>query len=238
MKAALRSAGAGVRHRPRDEGGDRNAFCAVRPPGHHAERAKAMGFLLLQQRRHRRPPCARSPRLERVAVVDFDVHHGNGTEELPQRPAGHDGRIFQHPFYPYCGTENPCAHVQRAAAGGTRGDAFRQVFGDIVPALRSHSPQMIFISPDSTRTTRTTWARSGCSRPTTSGRPSRSSGVAESCGHKRIVSILEGGYSLSSRWRVGSGPHQDAGRSRVPPAGLQVVAGRRSPHTGHAGRVL
>jgi acetoin utilization deacetylase AcuC-like enzyme len=85
-----------------------NAFCAIRPPGHHAERGKAMGFCFFNNVAVAARHALDAWGLSRVAIIDFDVHHGNGTEEIF---AG-DSRvlmagIFQHPFYPYCGTDNP-----------------------------------------------------------------------------------------------------------------------------------
>ncbi|MDA0235229.1 MAG: histone deacetylase family protein, partial [Proteobacteria bacterium] len=108
--------------------------------------------------------------------------------------------IFQHPFYPYCGTENPPAHMCNVPLpAGTRGDAFRQVFGDIVvPALRSHSPQMIFISAGFDAHYEDDMGSLGLLEADYIWATQQIKGVAESCGHKRIVSILEGGYSLSS----------------------------------------
>src|SRR5690606_26710200 len=150
MKAALRSAGAGVHATDLVMKGEiENAFCAVRPPGHHAERSKAMGFCFMNNVAIAARHALEAHGLERVAIVDFDVHHGNGTEDIfRDDPRVMMAGIFQHPFYPYCGTENPPAHMCNVPLpAGTRGDAFRQVFGDIVvPALRSHNPQMIFIS--------------------------------------------------------------------------------------------
>ena len=202
MKAALRSAGAGVYATDLVMKGEiENAFCAVRPPGHHAERAKAMGFCFMNNVAIAARHALEAHGLERVAVVDFDVHHGNGTEDIFRNdPRVMMAGIFQHPFYPYCGTENPPAHMCNVPLpAGTRGDAFRQVFGDIVvPALRSHSPQMIFISAGFDAHYEDDMGSLGLLEADYIWATQQIKGVAESCGHKRIVSILEGGYSLSS----------------------------------------
>jgi acetoin utilization deacetylase AcuC-like enzyme len=134
-------------------------------------------------------------------VVDFDVHHGNGTEDIFRNdPRVMMAGIFQHPFYPYCGTENPPAHMCNVPLpAGTRGDAFRQVFGDIVvPALRSHNPQMIFISAGFDAHYEDDMGSLGLLEADYIWATQQIKGVAEACGHKRIVSVLEGGYSLSS----------------------------------------
>ena len=83
------------------------AFCAVRPPGHHAERRRAMGFCIFNSVAVGAAHALAAHGLERVAIVDFDVHHGNGTEDIFQG----DPRVlmvstFQHPLYPYCGVDN------------------------------------------------------------------------------------------------------------------------------------
>jgi len=124
------------------------AFCAVRPPGHHAERARAMGFCLLN---NIAVGAARALArgLERVAILDFDVHHGNGTEDIV---AG-DPRIlycstFQHPWYPYRGSGRPAANVRLVPLpAGTDGAAYRAaVETHWGPALTRFRPQLILVS--------------------------------------------------------------------------------------------
>ena len=107
LGAALHAAGAVVQATDLVLRGEaRNAFCSVRPPGHHAERARAMGFCLFNNVAVGAAHALEQHGLERVAMVDFDVHHGNGTEDIFRD----DPRVlmvstFQHPFYPYSGTE-------------------------------------------------------------------------------------------------------------------------------------
>jgi acetoin utilization deacetylase AcuC-like enzyme len=88
------------------------AFCNVRPPGHHAERRRAMGFCIFNSVAVGAAHALAAHGLSRVAVVDFDVHHGNGTEDIFQG----DPRVlmvgsFQHPLYPYCGTDDPAPNM-------------------------------------------------------------------------------------------------------------------------------
>jgi acetoin utilization deacetylase AcuC-like enzyme len=90
----------------------RTAFCAVRPPGHHAERGRAMGFCLFNNVAIGAARAMKFHGIERVAIVDFDVHHGNGTEQI----FSGDPRVlmvstFQHPLYPYSGLDNPAANM-------------------------------------------------------------------------------------------------------------------------------
>src|SRR5690242_612670 len=106
--AALRAAGAVVYATDLVLKGEcRTAFCSVRPPGHHAERRRAMGFCLFNNVAVGVAHALAVHGLSRVAIVDFDVHHGNGTEDIFQG----DSRVlmvgtFQHPLYPYCGFDN------------------------------------------------------------------------------------------------------------------------------------
>lgn len=202
MKAALRSAGAGVLATDLVLKGEiENAFCAIRPPGHHAEHAKAMGFCFINNIAVAARHATEAHGLERVAIVDFDVHHGNGTEDIfRDDPRVMMAGIFQHPFYPYSGIDNPPPHMCNVPLpAGTRGDGFRQVFSDIiVPALRNHNPQMIFVSAGFDAHYEDDMGSLGLLEADYVWATQQIKGVAEDCGHKRIVSLLEGGYSLSS----------------------------------------
>lgn len=126
-----------------------NAFCAVRPPGHHAERAIAMGFCIFNNVALGVEQALSHGEVERVAVLDFDVHHGNGTVDIfKDRPEVLVCSSFQHPFYPYryYDIQRPNI-VNTPLPAGTTGAAFRQaVERDWLPALRQHQPQMIFVS--------------------------------------------------------------------------------------------
>ncbi len=89
-----------------------SAFCAIRPPGHHAERDRAMGFCYFNNVAVGAAHAIAQHGLERVAIIDFDVHHGNGTEHI----FASDPRVlfcssFQHPFYPFTGHETETDHI-------------------------------------------------------------------------------------------------------------------------------
>jgi acetoin utilization deacetylase AcuC-like enzyme len=149
INAALHAAGAGIFATDQVLAGTvQNAFCAVRPPGHHAESTVAMGFCLFNsvalaaQR-------ALSGGLSRVAILDFDVHHGNGTVEIFQnQPEVLVCSSFQYPFYPGrfddVHSPNICLTPLNAGVGSNE---FRQAIErDWLPAIAQHEPEMIFIS--------------------------------------------------------------------------------------------
>ncbi|CAI06524.1 histone deacetylase family protein [Aromatoleum aromaticum] len=202
MKAALRSAGAGVLATDLVLKGEiENAFCAVRPPGHHAERARAMGFCFLNNVAIAARHALEAHGLERVAIVDFDVHHGNGTEDIfREDPRVMMASIFQHPFYPYSGVDCTAAHmVNVPVPAGARGDTFRQIVSDLwIPALRNHNPQMIFISAGFDGHYEDDMGSLGLVESDYVWATQQVKALAADCGHKNIVSVLEGGYALSS----------------------------------------
>ena len=197
--AALRGAGAvatavdGVL-----DGAYRRAFCAVRPPGHHAERARAMGFCLLN---NIAVGAARALArgLERVAILDFDVHHGNGTEDIVTG----DPRIlycstFQHPWYPYSGTGRHAANILPVPLpAGTGGAAYRHAVEEHWgPALEAFRPQLILVSAgfDVHRAD----PLAGLNLETTDFRwlGEWIGAHADAHGEGRVVAALEGGYDL------------------------------------------
>ncbi len=201
-QAALRSAGAGILATDLVMAGEvENAFCSVRPPGHHAERAKAMGFCFLNNVAIAAAHALEVHGLERVAVVDFDVHHGNGTEDI----FANDSRVlmvstFQHPFYPYSGTEAPAGNmVNVPVPAGTRSDGFRQAVTDIwMPALRRFAPEAIFISAGFDAHYEDDMASLGLVEADYAWVTQQIKAVAAESAQGRIVSMLEGGYALSA----------------------------------------
>ena len=150
LSAALRAAGAVVKATDLVMAGEvQNAFCAVRPPGHHATRARAMGFCMFNNVAIGAAHAIAAHGLERVAVLDFDVHHGNGTEDAFRD----DPRVmlcstFQHPYYPYSGADTRSEHIINVPLPAmTDGKGFRAaVERDWLPALERHQPQMVFVS--------------------------------------------------------------------------------------------
>lgn len=127
----------------------RIVFCAVRPPGHHAKEAEAMGFCLINNVAIGAKYALDVAGFSRVAIVDFDVHHGNGTQSTAEK----DARIlfcssFQHPFYPYTEVDVTTPNViNTKLAPATRSATFRQAIEkDWLPALERFKPQIIFVS--------------------------------------------------------------------------------------------
>ncbi|MEA3123214.1 MAG: hypothetical protein QOD67_233, partial [Caballeronia sp.] len=144
--AALRAAGAAVAATDAVIAGTYdNAFCSVRPPGHHAEPARAMGFCFFNNIAIAARHALEVHGLERVAIIDFDVHHGNGTEAA----FSGDPRVlmcsfFQHPFYPYSGADNHASNmVNLPMPARTKGMAVREAVDMMwLPRLDEFKPQM------------------------------------------------------------------------------------------------
>ena len=180
------------------------AFCAVRPPGHHAERSRAMGFCLFNNVAVGAMHAMAAHGIKRVAIVDFDVHHGNGTEDVF---AG-DSRVlmvstFQHPLYPYSGTDNPAGNmVNVPLPAGSGGDAFRAAVVDRwLPALEEHRPELIYVSAGFDAHREDPLAGLRLVEADYAWVTRELIAVAGRHGGGRIVSTLEGGYSLSALGR-------------------------------------
>jgi acetoin utilization deacetylase AcuC-like enzyme len=142
--------------------------------------------------------------LERVAVVDFDVHHGNGTEQI----FSDDPRVlmvstFQHPLYPYCGLDNPAPNmVNIPLAAGSGGDEFRAAVRDRwLPALEAHRPQLILISAGFDAHREDPLAGLQFIEADYAWVTREMVAVAQRHAQGRVVSLLEGGYALSALGR-------------------------------------
>jgi acetoin utilization deacetylase AcuC-like enzyme len=204
-QAALHAAGAVVEATDRVIGGSlANAFCAVRPPGHHARPRAAMGFCLLNNVAIGALHALEVHGLERVAIVDFDVHHGNGTEEIF---AG-DERVlmasfFQHPFYPYSGTESPAKNmVNVPLPAGTNGEKVRTVVDEIwMPRLAQFEPQMVLVSAGFDAHREDDLGQMALVEADYAYITGRLLELADRCCGGRLVSSLEGGYNLSALGR-------------------------------------
>jgi acetoin utilization deacetylase AcuC-like enzyme len=178
-----------------------NAFCAIRPPGHHATRSAVMGFCFINNVAVAARVALGRGGLDRVAIIDFDVHRGNGTEDI----FSDDERVlmvglYQHPLYPYsdqppCCANTVCTPLPAGADGAALRTAVEQTW---LPALEQFRPQMLFISAGfdahqedplggmALRTEDYRWVTE------------RLLEVASRHANGRVVSVLEGGYDLSA----------------------------------------
>ena len=202
--AALRAAGAVLAATDSVLAGEiENAFCAVRPPGHHAERTKAMGFCFFNNIAVAAKYALERHHLKRVAVVDFDVHHGNGTENILKG----DDRVlmvgfYQHPFYPYSGhdanPDDPASNLVNVPVPAyTRGMDIREMIDLLwMPRLEAFKPEMIFISAGFDAHRDDDLGQLGLVEQDYAWITERIKAVAKRHSRGRIVSSLEGGYNL------------------------------------------
>ncbi|MDD5329307.1 MAG: histone deacetylase family protein [Sulfuricella sp.] len=181
-----------------------NAFCAIRPPGHHAESARAMGFCIFNNVAVGVAHAIEQYGLRRVAIADFDVHHGNGTEEIFHD----DPRVmlcstFQHPFYPHCCADTGNDHIVNVPLpAGTDGEAFRKAVSENwLPALERFRPEMVFVSAGFDAHWEDDMAMFKLKEADYAWVTQQIKEVAERHAQGRIVSALEGGYELHALGR-------------------------------------
>jgi acetoin utilization deacetylase AcuC-like enzyme len=204
-EAALHAAGAGIQAVDAVmSGAAETAFCAVRPPGHHACRDQAMGFCFLNNVAVAAYHAMAHHGVQRLAIVDFDVHHGNGTENIF---AGDDRVLmcsfFQHPFYPNCGTHHPAANMLNVPVPAyTTGPAIRElVNSQWLPRLEAHRPELILISAGFDAHREDDLGQMGLVEADYAWITAQMVQLAARHGQNRIVSMLEGGYNLSALGR-------------------------------------
>jgi acetoin utilization deacetylase AcuC-like enzyme len=201
-RAALRAAGAAIAATDAVlDGRVHNAFCAVRPPGHHATRDQAMGFCFFNNVAVAARHALDVRGLERVAIVDFDVHHGNGTEDII---AG-DERVlmasfFQHPLYPGSGAVPMGTNMINVPIPPyTRGGEVREAMEMMCfPRLEAFRPQMLFVSAGFDAHREDDLGQLGLTEADYEWITRRLKMIADHHANGRIVSCLEGGYSLSA----------------------------------------
>jgi acetoin utilization deacetylase AcuC-like enzyme len=199
LDAALRAAGAALLGVDRVLRGEvEAAFCSVRPPGHHAGRAQAMGGCFLNNVAVAAAQGLAVHGLERIAIVDFDVHHGNGTEDIfrTERRVLFCS-IFQHPYYPYHGGDSDSDHIINIPLpAGTRGAAYRQAVETYcLSALDRFRPQLILLSAGFDGHYADDIGQMGLDETDYFWLTQKIKTVADRYAQGRIVSVLEGGYA-------------------------------------------
>jgi acetoin utilization deacetylase AcuC-like enzyme len=200
--AALRAVGAATRAVDAVIAGEvKNAFCAVRPPGHHAETRRAMGFCLFNNAAIGAIHARKKHGLDRVAVVDFDVHHGNGTQEIFWSEKNlFYGSTHQMPLYPGTGapTETGVGNVYNAPlAPGSGGEQFRDAVETVIlPALDAFRPDLVIVSAGFDAHARDPLANLNLVEPDFAWVTGELLAIAEKHASGRLVSTLEGGYDL------------------------------------------
>lgn len=204
-QAALRAAGAVILGVDLVMAGQvENAFCNVRPPGHHAERARAMGFCIFNNVAVGAAHALLHHGLQRVAIADFDVHHGNGTETIFYgEPRVMLCSTFQHPFYPYIGADSGNEHIINVPLpAGTGGGEFRAAVTQYwLPALERFQPELLLISAGFDAHRDDDMAMLNLTEPDYAWVTGELKNIAGKYARGRIVSALEGGYELHALGR-------------------------------------
>jgi acetoin utilization deacetylase AcuC-like enzyme len=205
FEAALRAAGGGVL--AVDEvlsGRATNAFVATRPPGHHAETARPMGFCLFDNAAIAARYAQKRHGIARAAIVDFDVHHGNGSQEIfwADKSVMYSS-THQMPLYPGSGAVIESGEhntvVNAPLRPGDGGEKFRDAFESrILPLLREYRPELIVISAGFDAHVRDPLANINLEEADFAWATQKIMDVADHCAGGRVVSLLEGGYDLQA----------------------------------------
>ncbi len=205
VEAAMRASGAAIEAVDQVVGGNAdNAFCAVRPPGHHAESSQAMGFCLFNSAAIAAVHARAAHGMTRAAVIDFDVHHGNGTQHSFEQDAGlFYGSSHQWPAYPGTGLESETGVdgniVNAPLSPGAGSVEFRAAYDRLIlPALRTFSPEILIISAGFDAHARDPLAQLNVQTEDYAWVTERLLEVAAECCDGRVISLLEGGYDLNA----------------------------------------
>ncbi len=204
LTVSLRAAGAAIAAVDAVMQGEvNNAFCAIRPPGHHAEPHRSMGFCVFNNVAIATRYAIEKYDLDRVAVIDFDVHHGNGTEAaFINDPHVLMCSFFQHPFYPYSGLDGGDNMVNVPLPASTNGKIVRDMISKTwIPRLDEFKPQLIIISAGFDAHREDDLGQMGLVEDDYVWMTKQLMEVANRYCDGKIVSCLEGGYNLSALGR-------------------------------------
>jgi acetoin utilization deacetylase AcuC-like enzyme len=205
LSAALHAAGAAVQAVDLVMAGDvENAFCCIRPPGHHAGRSGASGFCIFNNVAVAAAHAIKHHQLNRVAILDFDVHHGDGTEDIfHDNPQVMLCSTFRHPFYPYTGAESGNDHIINVPlAARTSGTEFREAVTQYwLPALDRFQPEFLLISAGFDAHYEDDMGGLALKEADYLWMTETLKQVAKKHAQGRIVSVLEGGYALHALGR-------------------------------------
>lgn len=205
LEAAMVAAGSGIAAVDAImEKKSQTAFCSVRPPGHHARPGLAMGFCFFNNIAIAAAYAMERYGLERVAIIDFDVHHGNGTEEM----FSGDPRVlmcsfFQYPFFPNIRQDDPAENmVNIPVEAYTQSDDLRQLVSDVwMPRLEAFKPEFVFISAGFDGHREDDMGQLGLVESDYAWITEQMVTLAKNSAQGRVVSFLEGGYNLSALGR-------------------------------------
>jgi len=205
LRAAMLAAGAGIKSVDLLLNGEfDNTFCCVRPPGHHAEKTTAMGFCFFGSVAIAALYALQKTEINKVAIIDFDVHHGNGTEDLVgENPDIFFCSSFQYPLYPgKFGQNVPGRKINIPLDAGTDGETFKQKMqAECLPALSAFKPDMIFISAGFDAHRDDPLGGLELLEKDFAWITAELKAVADEFSNGRLVSMLEGGYDLPALGR-------------------------------------
>jgi acetoin utilization deacetylase AcuC-like enzyme len=180
------------------------SFCAVRPPGHHALPDQAMGFCFFNNIGVAAAHAMAVYGVKRLAIIDFDVHHGNGTEAMfANKPEVLMCSFFQHPLFPHTGTDHPASNMVNVPVPAyTDGKLVREIVTEQwLPRLEAHRPELILISAGFDAHREDDMAQMGLVEADYAWITTQLVELAVRHAQGRIVSTLEGGYNLSALGR-------------------------------------